>query len=565
MLCVVALAALAGRTEPATAAKNSAFVPPSLLAAAEASPDELFDVIVQGTESTRSHDVSTQVTEARTEEPGKGTRKGKGLKRMFSSISGTSAQLTGKQIVRLAKKKLVFSITPDARTGATYSNSQMWVDATEVLENSTNSWTGPYSFPTIAIVDSGVQARSDFGSRLRTQVSFVSSGPNSPGDSFGHGTMVAGIAAGSAEGYTGMSPKSDIVSLDVLDDNGAGTVGDLIAACDWILANKAQYNIRVANFSLNAGSGSSILYDPLNAAVEKLWLNGVVVVAAAGNYGVSASTPTGVQFAPANDPFVITVGASDINNSVEQLERLRSALVGLGLYLRRLLQARSLGPRSPHDRAGPRHVEARHDVPLAQVGIGLHVDVRHLVRGAGGLGRGRVLPGQVPELDAGPGQGRDVPRRRPPLRLRRAGLTRPRCARRGRLRGDEQPAEPERGALLVRVHERGDRAQDLRRGELVERRGSERELGERVVELGLLELRLVVERLVGERVVELGLLGERFLELGLVGERLLELGLVGELDRRRVAPRGLPTVRPARRPGAHAVAAPDRARHHPGG
>jgi hypothetical protein len=40
--------------------------------------------------------------------------------------------------------------------------------------------------------------------------------------------------------------------------------------------------------------------------VERLWFGGVVVVAAAGNYGLPTA-PSGVPFAPGNDPFVITV------------------------------------------------------------------------------------------------------------------------------------------------------------------------------------------------------------------------------------------------------------------
>jgi serine protease AprX len=52
------------------------------------------------------------------------------------------------------------------------------------------------------------------------------------------------------------------------------------------------------------------MYDPLDKAVEKLWFNNVVVVAAAGNYG-TLDGPSGVPFAPGNDPFVITVGATD--------------------------------------------------------------------------------------------------------------------------------------------------------------------------------------------------------------------------------------------------------------
>jgi serine protease AprX len=57
------------------------------------------------------------------------------------------------------------------------------------------------------------------------------------------------------------------------------------------------------------------MFDPLDKAVEKLWFAGVVVVAAAGNYGVNGQ-PSGVPFAPGNDPFVITVGAADIGGTV---------------------------------------------------------------------------------------------------------------------------------------------------------------------------------------------------------------------------------------------------------
>jgi serine protease AprX len=88
----------------------------------------------------------------------------------------------------------------------------------------------------------------------------------------------------------------------------------VINACQWILANKAQYNIRVANFSLHSANKASFLNDPLDKAVERLWFNGVVVVAAAGNYAVNGQR-SGVLYAPGNDPFVITVGASDLNGN----------------------------------------------------------------------------------------------------------------------------------------------------------------------------------------------------------------------------------------------------------
>src|SRR5258708_39572218 len=90
------------------------------------------------------------------------------------------------------------------------------------------------------------------------------------------------MGAGAGNGSAGAMPNANLLSIDVMNDMGQGTVSDVIRACDWILANKAKYNIQVANFSLQAASVGSVMFDPLDQAVEKLWLNGVVVVAAAG-------------------------------------------------------------------------------------------------------------------------------------------------------------------------------------------------------------------------------------------------------------------------------------------
>jgi serine protease AprX len=100
-----------------------------------------------------------------------------------------------------------------------------------------------------------------------------------------------------------------------MDDRGMARTSDVIKAAEWILANKDRHNIRVANFSLHSSSVLSIRHHPLNKAVERLWFSGVVVVAAAGNYGHADGTPSGVVHAPGNDPFVITVGAYDLDGS----------------------------------------------------------------------------------------------------------------------------------------------------------------------------------------------------------------------------------------------------------
>jgi serine protease AprX len=236
--------------------------------------------------------------------------------RNLSLINGLSVDLPANQLDRIADIPGL-TITPDApvHTSA-YSSNQLWPYETGLSKG----WSGPDApapgtAPAIAVIDSGIQpGRSDFGSRVLASVNLSTLPANSSGDGRGHGTFVAGIAAGGADGYTGATPQANLVSVDVMDDNGVARTSDVIAGCQWVLANKAKYNIRIANLSLHSATRSSFTTDPLDKAVEKLWFGGVVVVAAAGNYG-SATGPSGVLYAPGNDPFVITVGAIDIGGT----------------------------------------------------------------------------------------------------------------------------------------------------------------------------------------------------------------------------------------------------------
>jgi len=304
------LAAVAGISKYRHDTSIKAYLSPGLLDAVKARPNATYDVIVQAKRGDTSAQVATDVTSVRKSDPGKGL----GLRRSFRSLNGVAAQLTGVQILKLAKRTDVAAITRDAPVVMSSYSLQRWPYAA----NLHGLWNTPATAnaPAIAIVDSGIAAgRYDFGTRIAANVNMTSLPGNSAGDGRGHGTFVAGIAAGNASRYAGASPGSRIVSLDVMDDQGMAMTRDVIAAADWILANKAKYNIRVANFSLHSASPASVFYDPLDRAVERLWFNGVVVVTAAGNYGLDGR-PSGVTFAPGNDPFVITVGAQDINHTV---------------------------------------------------------------------------------------------------------------------------------------------------------------------------------------------------------------------------------------------------------
>ena len=65
-----------------------------------------------------------------------------------------------------------------------------------------------------------------------------------------------------------------------------------------------------------------------------------MVVAAAGNYG-KPDGPSGVPYAPGNDPFVITVGAVDLEGSVMPTTTRRAELVGVRLHARTASASRS--------------------------------------------------------------------------------------------------------------------------------------------------------------------------------------------------------------------------------
>jgi serine protease AprX len=288
--------------------KQYAFVEASLLTTAERNPEALLRVIVQGTDGTTTAGVADEVVERLDDN----SRAGDQLTGRFQTVTGVAATLTGAQVVDLAGAGEVEAITRDVPMVPSDDgedavlDSYGWLRETGILSALRTTMLMRATPPTIAVVDSGIEAGRAFGPRVVGQISMTQLQPNSPGDGRGHGTFVTGLASVAAA-------AAKLVAIDVMDDSGKAMTSDVIAAADWILQNKDRYRIRVANFSLHASRPSSFRTDPLNRAVERLWHSGVVVVASAGNYR-SEDEPSGVPFAPANNPFVITVGATDLGS-----------------------------------------------------------------------------------------------------------------------------------------------------------------------------------------------------------------------------------------------------------
>jgi serine protease AprX len=187
----------------------------------------------------------------------------------------------------------------------------------------------------VAVIDSGVSTWHDdltnrssllypWGNqRVSAFVDFVN-GRTAPYDDEGHGSHVAGIIAGNGHDSNGqkagIAPDASLSVLKVLDAHGKGTVSNIIAALDWVLANRTKYNIRVVNLSVGAAIKESYWTDPLTLAAKRVVDAGVVVVGAAGNRGKNAAGQPqyGGITAPGNAPWVLTVGASSTNGTVNR-------------------------------------------------------------------------------------------------------------------------------------------------------------------------------------------------------------------------------------------------------
>src|SRR5436190_4025350 len=244
------------------------------------------------------------------------------IKIMLDIINAVHRALTPAQIQALANVPAIAYISPSRPM-----KSSLDITTTTVSANLAWNlgWTGVGVG--VAVIDSGVALKNDLKaangitSRVVYSESFVAG--ETTADLYGHGTHVAGIigsngADSSGSGYSrtfkGVAPGVSIVSLKALDKNGAGDDAGVIAAIQTAVALKSIYNIRVLNLSLGRPVFESYTVDPLCQAVEAAWNAGIVVVVAAGNYGRDNSKRTkgyGTIASPANDPYVITVGATN--------------------------------------------------------------------------------------------------------------------------------------------------------------------------------------------------------------------------------------------------------------
>lgn len=298
------------------------------VASSGAAPD-LIEVIIQG-------------------EPGAGPalrsrllKRGAAVGRALGLVDGMAATLTASEISDLALDPSVRRVSPDRPVASAMDIAAQAAGAPWSRGPSPAAGAPTGRGVGVAVVDSGIYPHEDLGrGAVRASVDFVDPtrrGSDLTADPYGHGTHVAGIIAGkpvpspleSGGYFGGMAPDAHLVSLRVLDHRGMGRTSDVIAALQWCVEHRDEFALRVINLSLGQPINEPAETDPLAQAVERAWRAGLVVIASAGNAGLTG-TGYGTIASPANDPLIVAVGALDDRNTAGRRDDVVAAFSSRG-------------------------------------------------------------------------------------------------------------------------------------------------------------------------------------------------------------------------------------------
>ncbi|MET3706473.1 thermitase [Arthrobacter sp. UYEF6] len=213
--------------------------------------------------------------------------------------AATDDPFFGRQYALQNNGQSFFDNNPDYLVEVAAGTPDADVDAVEAWTRSKGSGVR------VAIIDSGVAVdHADISGQVvaRTNLTDKQIVNAEDYDKYGHGTHVAGIVAAvhNTAGVAGVCPECSILDVKVLNDSGTGSSSAIAKGIDWAVENDAK----VINMSL----GQRVSSRTLEAAVNKAWEAGRVIVAAAGNGGTQAKIYPGAY------PNVIAVAATDNND-----------------------------------------------------------------------------------------------------------------------------------------------------------------------------------------------------------------------------------------------------------
>ncbi|GLB42669.1 putative peptidase S8 family protein [Lyophyllum shimeji] len=229
-------------------------------------------------------------------------------------INGFASKLDTKTLNSLLSNPDVEYIEEDGimhnmetQTDAPWGLSRLSSNA-KLTNQDTSALTYSYTYDAAAgtgvdiyIIDTGVRTTHlDFGGRATFNTTF---GGHAAVDGNGHGTHVAGTAAGSRYG---VAKAASIIGVKVLDDAGSGAVADIVSGLDFVLSSvRISGRPSIASMSLGGLPSSS-----LDDAVKSLIENNIHVTVAAGNKNTDA-----ILTSPARVESAVTVAASTIDDA----------------------------------------------------------------------------------------------------------------------------------------------------------------------------------------------------------------------------------------------------------
>lgn len=214
------------------------------------------------------------------------------------------AEITTVEATRLSQNPLVASVYPDlpmSTGGADWGLDR--IDQTALPLSRSFSGVGDGAGVDIYIIDSGVAAQhTAFGGRVLPGVDFVGDGRTATQDCHGHGTHVAGLAAGASYG---VAPKATIIPVRVIDCNNRTWFSNVILGLDWVVSSMAtRGRPAVVNLSLGCLSpcSTSDVVRSINTVIDA----GAVVTIAAMNNNDNAC-----NYGPPMAERALVLGATD--------------------------------------------------------------------------------------------------------------------------------------------------------------------------------------------------------------------------------------------------------------
>lgn len=236
------------------------------------------------------------------------------------ALMGFSAQLTPTQESELQANSAVAYVEPDKTVTATglqiLASGETLPVGIRRIGAATTTQVHAASGVNVAVLDTGIDLQNtDLNAVSGTNC--VTIGTSAQDDN-GHGTNVAGIIAAKDQGagVVGVAPGTTLYAVKVLNKSGSGTLSQILCGINWLTANAAALNIKVANVSF-AGSGSNdnncghTNNDAEHQAICNSVTAGVTYVAAAGNSKTGFASTI-----PAAYPEVLTVTAMTDTNGL---------------------------------------------------------------------------------------------------------------------------------------------------------------------------------------------------------------------------------------------------------